>query len=56
MTVRQLDAGPHVNARRNDPSVDGPYAFAKSGPIPPWCSSSRSSIETELKPEVLQFC
>ena len=35
---------PKVNARRNDPSVDGAYALVKSRPIPPWRSSAMSSM------------
>ena len=37
---------PKVNARRNDPSVDGAYAWANTRPIPPCRSSAMSSIES----------
>ena len=37
---------PKVNARRNEPSVEGAYALAKRRPIPPWRSSAMSSIES----------
>jgi len=35
---------PKVNVRRNEPSVDGAYARAKTRPIPPWRSSAMSSM------------
>jgi hypothetical protein len=35
---------PNVNARKNDPNVDGAYALAKILPIPPWRSSAMSSM------------
>ena len=37
---------PKVNARRNDPNVDGAYARVNTRPIPPCRSSAMSSIES----------
>jgi hypothetical protein len=37
---------PKVNARRNEPSVEGAYARANSRPIPPCRNSAMSSIES----------
>ena len=35
---------PKVNARRNEPSVEGAYALVKTLPIPPWRSTAMSSM------------
>jgi hypothetical protein len=37
---------PKVNARRNEPSVEGAYARSKTRPIPPCRSIAMSSIES----------
>ena len=49
--VRNLEATasswrtcPKLNARRNEPSVDGAYARAKTRPIPPCRSNAMSSM------------
>ena len=33
-----------MNARRNEPNVEGAYALVKTLPIPPWRSSAMSSM------------
>jgi len=35
-----------VNARKNDPNVEGAYAFAKIRPIPPCRNNAMSSRES----------
>ena len=35
---------PNLNARRNEPNVEGAYARLKTLPMPPWRSRARSSM------------
>lgn len=46
----KLRTWPSLNARRNDPSVEGAYTPPHSSPMPPRRTTSRSSIESAQSP------